>query len=75
MGIAGRVRRLEYGREKTWPCLICGSKGQWVVSTIQEGEPVPKVEGCPGCGKAQQIVVMYCEETAMGVPRSRLAAS
>jgi hypothetical protein len=55
MRLTHRVTRLESSFRTN--CHVCGCKGKFVVSCIDEGETPPNVEGCPFCGEVFHIIV------------------
>ena len=62
--LASRLRRLE--RPIAGICRECGGKGKLVVSYMAEGEPTPVPEGCPNCGQAQHLIVLFRDENLPG---------
>ena len=58
MRLTNRLIRLERVRQ-LHNCVICNDRGTYVISRINEGDPVPRPSGCAACGKIHHIIVRY----------------
>jgi hypothetical protein len=68
MGIASRINRLER-YHRTTQCPVCRGQPPWVVSHVNEHEPVPEVQGCKGCGEVDHLVIRYVNESLPNGPK------
>ena len=52
-------------------CTRCLGQGKHVSTSMFEGDPVPDLppgSGCPDCGRANRMFIMFCDERLPGVP-------